>query len=214
MRPPYQSRAVLASPKVSRQGSCSWRFVLGLCCVLLAPILLLPVVSCGNPVPGSAQGEDSAQSSFRIESAAFKEEAFIPARFTCQGENVSPPLAWTGPPSGVRSFALMVEDPDAPAGTWTHWVVYNLPAQARAMEVDTPKQGELPNGGLQGMTSFGSVGYGGPCPPPGKAHRYFFRLYALDTVLNLQAGAAKADVLAAMKGHILGEAQLMGRFKR
>jgi len=214
MRPPYQSRAALASRKVSRQVRCSWRFVLVLCCVLLSPILLLPVVSCGNPAPGSAQGEDPAQSSFRIESAAFKEGAFIPARFTCQGENVSPPLAWVDPPSGARSFALMVEDPDAPAGTWTHWVVYNLPAQARAMEVNTPKQGELPNGGLQGMSSFGSVGYGGPCPPPGKPHRYFFRLYALDTELNLQPGATKADMLAALKGHILGEAQLMGRFKR
>lgn len=127
---------------------------------------------------------------------------------------MSPPLAWTDPPAGTRSFALIVEDPDAPAGTWTHWVVYNLPAQVRAMEANTPKQAELPNGGLQGTSSFGTVGYGGPCPPAGKAHRYFFRLYALDAVLNLKAGAAKSDVLAALKGHVLGEAQLMGRFKR
>jgi len=214
MRTSHQSGTALALCKVSRQVCCSWRLLLGVCCVLLSPILLLPVVSCGNPASGSAQEKAPPQSSFRIESAAFKEGALIPARFSCQGENVSPPLAWTDPPAGTRSFALIVEDPDAPAGTWIHWVVYNLPAQARAMEENTPKQDELSNGGLQGTTSFGSVGYGGPCPPPGKAHRYFFRLYALDAVLNLQAGATKADVLAALKGHVVGEAQLMGRFKR
>jgi len=214
MRTSHQSGTALVLCKVSRQVCCSWRLLLGVCCVLLSPILLLPVVSCGNPASGSAQEKAPPQSSFRIESAAFKEGALIPARFSCQGENVSPPLAWTDPPAGTRSFALIVEDPDAPAGTWIHWVVYNLPAQARAMEENTPKQDELSNGGLQGTTSFGSVGYGGPCPPPGKAHRYFFRLYALDAVLNLQAGATKADVLAALKGHVVGEAQLMGRFKR
>jgi hypothetical protein len=177
-------------------------------------MLLMPVVSCGNPSTGSVQGKEPAHSSFRIESAAFKEGSLIPTRFSCQAENVSPPLSWTDPPAGVRSFALIVEDPDAPAGTWTHWVVYNLPAQARAMDENTPKQDDLPNGGHQGKNSFDSVGYGGPCPPAGNAHRYFFRLYALDTVLNLKAGADKSEVLVAMKGHVLGEAQLMGRFKR
>jgi Raf kinase inhibitor-like YbhB/YbcL family protein len=214
MRPPYQCRAALALRKVSRQGCRSWRLPLGVCCILLSPVLLMPVLSCGKPASASGQRNEPARSSFRIESSAFKQGATIPTRYSCQGENISPPLAWANPPSGARSFALIVEDPDAPAGTWTHWVVYNLPAQARAMPENTPKQGELPNGGLQGTSSFGSVGYGGPCPPPGRAHRYFFRLYALDTVLALKAGAAKADVLAALKGHVLGEAQLMGRFKR
>lgn len=209
MRLSYQCRAALASRNVSRQGRFFWRLLLGLCC-----ILLLPVMSCGNPASGSAQRNEPAQSSFRIESSAFKQGATIPNRYTCQGENVSPPLVWANPPAGARSFALIVEDPDAPAGTWIHWVVYNLPAQARAVDENTPKLAELPNGALQGMTSFGSVGYGGPCPPPGRAHRYFFRLYALDTVLDLKAGATKAGVLAALKGHILSEAQLMGRFKR
>ncbi len=209
MHPSYQCRAALALRKVSRQGCRSWRLLPGVCC-----ILLLQVMSCSNPASGSTQRNEPAQSSFRIESRAFKQGATIPARYSCQGENISPPLAWANPPSGARSFALIVEDPDAPAGIWTHWVVYNLPAQARAMDENTPKLGELPNGGLQGTSSFGSVGYGGPCPPPGRAHRYFFRLYALDTVLELKAGATKAGVLAALKGHILGEAQLMGRFKR
>lgn len=214
MRPFHRNRTSLTSHRVSRQGHCSWRLVLGVCGILLSPMLLMPIPSCGNPASGSAQGKQSAQTSFRIESTAFKQGALIPARFTCKGENVSPPLAWTDPPAGTRSFALIVEDPDAPAGTWTHWVVYNLPAHARAMGENTPKQGELPNGGLQGTSSFDSVGYGGPCPPPGNAHRYFFRLYALDTVLNLKAGAAKAEVQAAMKGHVVGRAELMGRFKR
>ena len=214
MRASSQCRNALASQRASCQGRSSWRLVLGICIMLLSPTLLIPVLSCGHPSSGSAQAKEPAHSSFRIESTAFKEGAFIPVRFTCQGENVSPPLTWTDPPRGTRSFALIVEDPDAPAGTWTHWVVYSLPAQGRAMNENTPKQGELPTGGMQGTSSFGSVGYGGPCPPPGKAHRYFFRLYALDTVLNLQAGAHKSEVLAALKGHVLGEAQLMGRFKR
>lgn len=207
-------RNTFALRRFPRQGRYFWKLAPGACCILLALMLPMPVVSCGNPATGSAQGKGPAHSNFRVESAAFKEGSLIPTRFTCQGENVSPPLSWIDPPAGVRSFALIVEDPDAPAGTWTHWVVYNLPAQARAMDANTPKQDELPNGGLQGKNSFGSVGYGGPCPPAGKAHRYFFRLYALDVVLGLQAGADKSEVLAAMKGHVMGEAQLMGLFKR
>jgi Raf kinase inhibitor-like YbhB/YbcL family protein len=200
--------------KHSRTARCSKRLVPGLCWTLLFPLLLLTTAACRNSALQSAQGPDPSKSGFRIESAAFKEGAFIPARFSCQGENVSPPLKWTDPPAGARSFVLVVDDPDAPGGTWTHWVVFNLPAQTRAMEENVPKQDELANGGLQGLTSFGSVGYGGPCPPPGKAHRYFFRLYALDTVLSLKTGATREDVVAALKGHTLGEAQLMGRYKR
>ncbi len=214
MRPSYRSRATLTSRNVSRTARRSWRFALGLCCVFLFPILLATVASCGNSEPRSAHAQGTSLSGFRIGSAAFKEGAAIPARFTCEGENVSPPLEWTEPPGGARSFALIVDDPDAPAGVWTHWVVYNLPAQARAMDENMPKQAELPGGGLQGQNSFGRMGYGGPCPPPGNAHRYFFRLYALDTLLSLEPGAAKEDVLAAAKGHIVGEARLMGRFKR
>jgi Raf kinase inhibitor-like YbhB/YbcL family protein len=214
MRSFHRSRTTQLQHKLSNKARCSRKLDLGLCCAFLFPLLLVTVTSCGSSALHSEQGHDPSPSGFRIESAAFKEGAFIPSRFSCQGENISPALKWTDPPAGARSFALIVEDPDAPAGVWTHWVVFNLPAQARAMDENAPQQAELPNGGLQGLTSFGSVGYGGPCPPPGRAHRYFFRLYALDTVLSLQAGAAKQDVLAALKGHILGEAQLMGRFKR
>lgn len=149
-----------------------------------------------------------------MESSAFKEGSGIPVRFTCEGEDVSPPLGWKQPPAGTRAFALIVEDPDAPAGVWTHWVAYNVPAETNSMGENVPKTATLPNGTLQGTSSFGRVGYGGPCPPPGKAHRYFFRLYALDSLLNVKAGASKQEVLDAMKGHILGKAELMGRFKR
>ena len=214
MRPFYPSQPSPLPRNVSRRAGRSWKFVLALCCALVFPSLLAPVASCGNSGSSSAKGHSASLSGFRIESAAFKEGAGIPARFTCEGEDVSPPLAWTVPPRNARSLVLIVDDPDAPAGVWTHWVVYNLPAQTRAMVENTPKQGELPGGGLQGRNSFGRIGYGGPCPPPGRAHRYFFRLYALDTLLKPAPGASRQDVLAAAKGHIVGEAQLMGRFKR
>ena len=149
-----------------------------------------------------------------LNSIAFGANADIPSLYTCEGRDVSPPLAWTGVPAGTKSLALIVDDPDAPAGVWTHWVVYNLPAQTKSLDENVPKQAKVLHGGFQGLSSFGSIGYGGPCPPPGSAHRYFFRLYALDTMLNLQAGALKQKVFEAMKGHILGQAQLMGRFKR
>jgi Raf kinase inhibitor-like YbhB/YbcL family protein len=180
----------------------------------LFALLVMTAASCGNSSLQSAQRPDPSPSGFRIESAAFKQGAFIPPRFSCSGENVSPPLKWMDPPAGARSFALIVDDPDAPGGIWTHWVVFNLPAQTRALDENAPKQDKLPNGALQGLNSFESVGYGGPCPPPGKAHRYFFRLYALNTVLRLQPRAPGEDILSALKGHTLGQAQLMGLFKR
>lgn len=187
---------------------------LGLCSALLFLAMFATATSCGNAAPGPENAHAASSTAFRLQSAAFQEGTSIPARFSCEGEDVSPPLAWTGAPSAARSFALIVEDPDAPAGVWTHWVAYDLPAQTRALQENTPKQGELPGGGLQGRNSFGRIGYGGPCPPAGNAHRYFFRLYALDTTLGLRAGADKQQVLAAMKGHIVGRTELMGRFQR
>lgn len=190
------------------------RLVLGLGCGLAVPVLLFAVAAPGGSSLHAEQAHSVSISVFRVESAAFKEGESIPSRFTCEGEDASPALTWTSPPSGTRSFVLIVEDPDAPAGVWTHWVVYNLPAQARSIDEDSPRRNELPRGGFQGLNSFGRIGYGGPCPPPGNAHRYIFRLYALDTVLSLQPGAEKQEVLAAARGHILREADLMGRFKR
>jgi len=189
-------------------------FALGLCCALVFSIGWVPGGVWGSSALCSEQRQDPSSSGFRIVSAAFKEGQAIPIRFTCEGEGVSPPLRWMEPPGGTRSFALIAEDPDAPAGVWTHWVVYNLPAGVRGMPENVPKQDPLAGGGRQGLNSFGRIGYGGPCPPPGNAHRYFFRLYALDSLLSLKPGAARQDVLDAAKGHILGEIQLMGRFKR
>ena len=134
--------------------------------------------------------------------------------YTCDGKDISPELAWSGAPDGTKSFALICDDPDAPVGTWVHWVVYNIPSHATGLPKGVPTIKELPDGTRQGINDFHRIGYGGPCPPRGPAHRYFFKLYALDTKLDLPPGATKEQVLEAMKGHVLGEAQLMGKYER
>jgi Raf kinase inhibitor-like YbhB/YbcL family protein len=151
---------------------------------------------------------------FALKSQAFKEGDLVPDKYTCEGPDVSPPLRWGDPPHGTRSFVLIADDPDAPMGTWVHWVIFNLPERQRDLPEGVPAQETLPNGARQGLNDFKNVGYGGPCPPPGKPHRYYFRLYALDTMLDLKPRATKAKVLEACKGHILAEAELMGRFGR
>ncbi|MCL6480780.1 MAG: YbhB/YbcL family Raf kinase inhibitor-like protein [Firmicutes bacterium] len=149
-----------------------------------------------------------------LTSTAFEPNGTIPKRHTCDGPDVSPPLAWNDPPAGTQSFALIMDDPDAPAGTWVHWVLFNLPASARALPENVPKVEQLADGALQGRNDFRRIGYGGPCPPKGPAHRYFFKLYALDTRLALRAGATRADVERAMAGHILAQGELVGRYGR
>jgi Raf kinase inhibitor-like YbhB/YbcL family protein len=151
---------------------------------------------------------------FEIKSSAFTQGDLIPDHYACDGPDQSVPLIWTDPPSGTKSYALIADDPDAPMGTWVHWVLYDLPSEARRLPEDVPKKEILPDGSKQGMNDFGRIGYGGPCPPPGKPHRYFFKLYALDKKIGLPPRAAKPQILDAMKGHILGEAQFMGRYKR
>jgi len=152
---------------------------------------------------------------FILTSAAFKDGAPIPGKYTCDGVDVSPPLTWSGAPAGTRSVALIADDPDAPGGTWVHWVLYNLPAEVSELPENIAKVESLDLGGArQGRNDFRRPGYGGPCPPPGPAHRYFFKLYALDTRLELKAGAQKKDVEAALEGHALGSAQLMGTYAR
>lgn len=138
----------------------------------------------------------------------------IPAKFTCSGAGVSPQLAWSTPPAGTASLALIVADPDAPRGTFVHWVLYDLPAETRALPEGLPGLGQLTDGSRQGRTDFGEIGYGGPCPPPGSPHHYHFTLYALDTKLNLAVGATRAQVEAAMQGHILARGELIGLYKR
>ena len=152
---------------------------------------------------------------FILTTTAFKDGAPIPGRYTCDGVDVSPPLAWSDAPAATHSFALIADDPDAPGGTWVHWVLYNLPAEVSELPENIAKVESLDLGGArQGRNDFRRPGYGGPCPPPGPAHRYFFKLHALDTRLGLKAGAQKKDVEAAMEGHVLGSAQLMGTYAR
>lgn len=151
---------------------------------------------------------------FELISSAFKSGDPTPRRYTCEGEDLSPPLHWGVPPAATKSFAMVAGDPDAPVGTWVHWVIYDLPLDLRGLTEGVPIKDRLPDGALQGLNDFKRVGYGGPCPPPGKPHRYYFTLYALDVTLSLKPRATKAQVLEACKGHILAEAQLMGWFGR
>lgn len=137
----------------------------------------------------------------------------IPRHYTCDGENVSPPLAWGNVPEGTKSLALIADDPDAPGGTFTHWVMYNIPPHVQELPEDVRRDETLPNGALQGINSFRRIGYGGPCPPGG-THRYYFKLYALDTTLDLQPGATKELLLSAIQGHVLAETEVMGKYSR
>ena len=151
---------------------------------------------------------------FTLKSPAFEPGMNIPAKYTCTGANVSPALTWQGAPENTRSFALIVDDPDAPAGDWVHWVAANIPGDADGLSEGIPAAETLSGGGVQGINDFRKPGYGGPCPPPGKPHRYFFRLYALDASLNVMPGFTKKSLETAMKGHIIGQAELMGKFGR
>ncbi len=148
-----------------------------------------------------------------ISSSAFTHEAPIPVKYSCDGDNVSPPLTWSDPPEATMSFALINDDPDAPGGTWIHWVLYNIPGDTRALGEAIPAQAELADGSLHGENSWGRSDYGGACPPGG-THRYFFKLYALDSMLELGPGADKASLLDVMEGHILAEAELIGTYTR
>jgi Raf kinase inhibitor-like YbhB/YbcL family protein len=149
-----------------------------------------------------------------LASDAFDTNQAIPTRFTCDGVDSSPALTWSGAPSNTAAFALIVDDPDAPSGTFTHWVAFDIPAGVNELSAGMPQTDTLARGGLQGRNDFGKTGYGGPCPPSGTAHHYRFTLYALDEALHLQAGASKQDVLSAMRNHILEHAQLVGTYKR
>lgn len=171
-------------------------------------------IASGNSTSDAAGLAAGPAGSFALKSSAFQAGSDIPAKFSCQGPDISPPLSWADPPSGTQSFALIVDDPDAPAGTWVHWVAYDLPANVHGLPENVPKQRDLSAGGQQGVNSFEKVGYGGPCPPPGNPHRYVFKLYALDTRLNLKPGATKEVIEHAMNGHVLATAELAGRFGR
>ncbi len=177
-----------------------WGWIVGMC-------ILLILVGC-NGQDASLASEGENDMTIQITSTVFTEGGKIPSLYSCDDQNVSPPLAWTGVPTNTVSLVLIMDDPDAPSGTWVHWVLFNLPSNLTSLE-----QGKS-GGGKDGMNDFGKLDYGGPCPPRGSNHRYLIKLYALDSILDLKAGATKAQVESAMKGHILAQGQLMGRYVR
>jgi Raf kinase inhibitor-like YbhB/YbcL family protein len=162
-------------------------------------------------IMGSAR---AGSSELTIQSPAFSANGPIPVAYTCSGDNRSPTLAWTGVPAATQTLALIVRDPDAPMGSYVHWVIYNMPASLSGLPAGLPTTTTLDNGAVQGVNGRGTSGYHGPCPPPGPAHHYHFRLYALDAKLNLAAGANAVEVEQALKGHVLASADLVGTFAR
>lgn len=193
----------------------------------LLPALLIPLLCACPPQQNSqdqAQNQTESQSpasnqalqlsnTVTLTSKGFAPQGAIPARYTCQGENLSPPLLWANLPKGTRSEALIMDDPDAPGGVWLHWVLYNVPPEIIALPEGLGKTDTLALGALQGHNAFHKIGYDGPCPPAGPAHHYSFRIYALDKMLQIEPGASRADVEAAMQGHVLGQGELVGTFK-
>ena len=183
----------------------------------LALLVLLSMGCAGSrqpsPPPPNANRGDKDMSGMKLTSTAFKEGEPIPRAYTCDGPNVSPALEWSGVPKSAKTLTIICDDPDAPSGTWVHWVLYNLPAENIGLVENTPATESLRAGGFQGKNDFEKIGYGGPCPPSG-THHYFFKTYALDVELPLKAGATKAELEKAMEGHIVGQAQLMGTYRR
>ena len=176
-------------------------------------LMLLGMLAAGCASQETALSEED-EMALSLSSPVFQEGEKIPVKYTCDGQDMSPPLMWGEPPPGTQALALIMDDPDAPGGVFTHWVIFNLPVDSRELPEAVPRENQLENKALQGMTGFGRVGYGGPCPPTGPAHHYLFSLYALDQPLDLNAGASKKQVLDAMQGHILAQGQLTGIYQR
>jgi Raf kinase inhibitor-like YbhB/YbcL family protein len=170
-------------------------------------------VALAGPAHHPASAEDQAVP-LTISSPSFSNGGDIPKQFTCDSADLSPQLSWTEPPVGTKSFALLLDDPDAPVGNWNHWVVWNVPSSLRSLPEGVSKTEHLQDGSVQGLNDFHKPGYNGPCPPPGKAHRYYFKLFVLDTSLDLKPTSGKHQLEAAMKGHILAQAEWMGRYRR
>jgi Raf kinase inhibitor-like YbhB/YbcL family protein len=175
-------------------------------------VILILILSLG--CSSTEKQEVNAMDAISISSGAFENGGIIPARYTCDGENVSPELSWSQPPAGTVSFALISDDPDAPGGTFVHWTIFNIPADKRELEEGMPRSEVISDGSIQGITSYNKAGYRGPCPPSGKPHRYSFKIYVLDTTLDLTGSATKREVEAAMEGHILAKGELLGMYGR
>jgi Raf kinase inhibitor-like YbhB/YbcL family protein len=182
--------------------------------VLNLVLILLALPGCGSrpKVTNTPSQVNTVKPEIKLTSVAFNEGQQIPRTYTCDGVNVSPPLEWSSVPKTAKTLAISCEDPDAPGGTWVHWIIYNLPADNIGLVENLPASEDLKAGGFQGKNDFGKIGYGGPCPPSG-THHYFFRMYALDSELPLKGGATKADLMKAIEGHILMQGQLMGTYR-
>lgn len=180
------------------------------CCagIILAGLAALCAIAAGASAAGAPAAQPT-KGNMQLTSTAFESGKPIPTKYACEGVDVSPALSWSQAPSNTKSFVLIVDDPDAPSGTWVHWVIYGLPGTATGVAENAP-----PQGARQGVNDFHRLGYRGPCPPAGKAHRYFFKLYALDTELGLKPGATKNEVERAMENHVVGQAELMGTYQR
>ncbi|MBV9865917.1 MAG: YbhB/YbcL family Raf kinase inhibitor-like protein [Abitibacteriaceae bacterium] len=184
---------------------------------------LLPCISllssCGHFQTGAnsshAGGDapDMAKKTIQLSSPAFKSGGLLPRTYTCDGPNISPPLQWADVPESIKSLAIVCQDPDAPQGAWTHWLLMNITPHTTTLKENIPTQDTLPHGAIQGQNDFGKIGYGGACPPSG-THRYIFRIYALNSKLNIPAGATKAQVFPALQGHVIAEGELMSRYSR
>jgi Raf kinase inhibitor-like YbhB/YbcL family protein len=178
---------------------------------LCLTLLSMLAAGCAPQEPTLLEEDKIALS---LSSPVFREGEEIPVKYTCNGQDISPPIVWGEPPSGTQAFSLIMDDLDAPGGVFTHWVLFNLPVDSRELPEAVPRENQLVNQALQGTSDFGRIGYGGPCPPTGLAHHYCLTLYALDQPLSLKAGASKEQVLGAMQGHILAQGQLTGLYQR
>jgi Raf kinase inhibitor-like YbhB/YbcL family protein len=176
------------------------------------PMILFVLVV--HAVLGSDGARVEETMKFKLNKHSFSDGGDIPKKYTCDGDDVSPEVHWSDQPPAAKSFALIVDDPDAPSGAWVHWVLFDLPGDAHDLAEGAGRSAPLPSGAQQGTNDFKKAMYGGPCPPSGKQHRYLFKLYALDSKLSLQASSTKAEVESAMQGHILGQAELTGRYRR
>lgn len=185
-------------------------------CIFLPFMVVVLAVACSKgdePLAGETGQEEADMMTIQITSPVFEAGGPIPQKYSCDGENLSPPLAWSGVPGGTAGLALIMDDPDAPAGTWVHWIVYDIAPETTGLPENVPADGPVPGDGIQGKNSWNRTGYGGPCPPRG-THRYFFKLYALDTILSPGTSLDKDKLLKAMAGHILAQGQLMGTYRR
>jgi hypothetical protein len=185
--------------------------------VCLIVLVALMALNCNQNIKVEEASKEVAEKTkvkaIQISSPAFADGAAIPKKYTCEGEDVSPPLKWGPTPEGTKSFALISEDPDAPSGTWVHWVIYDIPGEVNELSENIAKSEVVLNGVKQGLNDFEKIGYGGPCPPAGKTHRYFFKIYALDSYVNLKSGARKEQLIKAIQSHILAEGQLIGTYR-